>query len=187
MSLLAPGRNIVLIGLMGTGKTTVGRGVAARLGRRFVDTDAEVEREAGRSVADIFSTEGERGFRRREAEVVRRVAALRGQVIAVGGGAVVDPENVTQLHGTGDLVLLEASSSTLAARLAGGTGRPLLDGAGELLGDRLEALRSERDSAYAGAASVVVGTDGRSAEEVIEDVLAWARQSPGVLTPDELS
>ena len=186
MSLLAPGRNIVLIGLMGTGKSSVGRVVAERLRRRFVDTDAVVEAEAGRSIRDIFERDGERAFREREAAAIRRVAALRGQVIAVGGGAVVDPENVTHLRGTGDLVLLDGSPEVLAERLAGSGDRPLLDGAEESLVERLDRLRAQRDTAYTSAASAVIDTEGRDLAEVVEDVLAWARHSPGVLTPDEL-
>src|SRR5690606_37550659 len=118
MSLLTPGRNIVLIGLMGVGKSTVGRLVAQRLHRPFVDTDVEIARAAGRSIAELFAEEGERGFRAREAERIRHVAALRGQVIAVGGGAVLDPSNVTHLRATGDLVLLDADPAELARRVA---------------------------------------------------------------------
>jgi len=106
MSVLAPGRNIVLLGLMGAGKTAVGRLVAQRLARPLTDTDAMVEAQARMPIAEIFASEGERGFRRRESEVVRQASALRGQVIAVGGGAVLDPANVTHLRATGDLVWL---------------------------------------------------------------------------------
>ena len=183
MSVLSPGRNIVLIGLMGAGKTAVGRLVAERLGRPFVDTDDVVAAEAGRTVAEIFAVEGERGFRAREAEAVRHVAALRGQVVAVGGGAVLDPDNVTHLRATGDLVLLDAPAETLAERIDDPSSRPLLHGADPV--DRLAELRRSRDAAYAAAGTHTVFTEGLDIDEVAAAVLAWARQTPGVLSRDE--
>lgn len=184
MSLLSPGRNLVLIGLMGAGKTTVGRLLAERLQRSFVDTDAVVEAEAQVTVAQIFAADGERDFRRREAAAVRHVAALRGQVIAVGGGAVLDPGNVTQLRATGDLVLLDADPSTLAVRVETGDRRPLLDDGDAT--ERLAQLRDARAAAYAGAAKHVVDTSGRTPDEVVALILDWARRQSGLLSPDEL-
>lgn len=183
-SVLAPGRNLVLIGMMGAGKTVVGRLVAARLGRPFVDTDALVEAEARKPIPEVFAGEGERGFRDREAAVIRRVSALRGQVVAVGGGAVVDPANVTSLRATGDLVLLDAPPEILAGRVAGGDGRPLIAGAADLA-VRLAEVRTQRDGAYRRAAAHTVDTTGRTTQEVAAAVLAWARAQPGLLTRDE--
>lgn len=183
-NVLGPGRNLVLIGMMGAGKTVVGRLVAVCLDRPFVDTDALVETEAGKSITEIFACEGERSFRAREAAAIHRASALRGQVIAVGGGAVVDPANVTLLRATGDLVLLDAPSEVLAQRVAGGDGRPLLAGAEELA-TRLAEVRARREGAYRGAAAATVFTNGQSPEEVAAVVLAWARARPGLLTPDE--
>lgn len=195
MSVLTPGRNIVLIGLMGSGKTTVGRMVADALGRPFVDTDQVIEAEEGRTVATIFEAGGERGFRSIESGAVRRVSALRGQVIAVGGGAILDPANVTSLRGTGDLVWLDAPTSALALHLAaeGEQGRrPLLvGGAGvggtgvEDLTATLDRLRRDRHEAYARAASHVIHTQGRPAEVLADQVLAWARSQPGLLAREE--
>lgn len=186
MSLLSPGRNIVLIGLMGAGKTTVGGLVAAALGRPFVDTDFAVEVRAGIAVAAVFAAEGERGFRAREAEEIRRVAATRGQVVAVGGGAVLDPANVTQLRSTGDLLLLDAQAETLAGRIAddpAGPERPLLQDLDPAR--RLAELRALRDAAYRSAAAHAVDTTGLTPEEVAARVLDWARAVPGLLTRDE--
>ena len=185
MSLLSPGRNLVLIGLMGAGKTTVGRLVADRLQRLFVDTDEAVEREADATVADLFAAEGERGFRRREAAAIRHVAALRGQVIAVGGGAVLDPSNVTHLRATGDLVLLDAEPEVLAARVQDGSGRPLLAD-GDAFATLLE-LHSARATAYEAAAAHVVDTSHADPQEVVERVVAWARAQPGLLSADEMA
>ncbi len=188
MSVLSPGRNIVLIGLMGTGKTSVGRILAERLGRYFVDIDAMVEVEAGMSIAELFASAGERAFRRLEAEAVRHASALRGQVVAAGGGAVLDPGNVTHLRATGELVLLEADPQTLARRLADqqGEARPLLEGAPDPAA-RLAQLQASRDAAYRACAAHTVDTTGRSPEEIAEAVLQWARHRPGLLTREELS
>jgi shikimate kinase len=185
MSLLTPGRNLVLIGLMGSGKTTVGRLIAGRLGRPFVDTDDLVERDAHRSVAQIFADDGERGFRQLESAAVRRVAALRGQVVAVGGGAVLDPGNVTQLRSTGDLVLLDADPATLADRVGDTATRPLLSDAEDST-EELARLRDRRAAAYANAAGHAIDTTGRTPEEIADAVLDWARGQHGLLSRDEV-
>lgn len=188
MSLLAPGRNIVLVGLMGAGKSTVGRLLAERLQRHFVDTDAEVEAAAGASIAEVFARLGQRRFRALESERVRHAAALRGQVIAVGGGALLDPGNVTQLRGTGDLILLDAEPAELAARVLAedkAASRPLLAGSDdpEVV---LAALRLRREEVYEAAASHVIDTTGRTPAEVADEVLAWACLVPGLLTSEEV-
>lgn len=185
MSVIAPGRNIVLIGLMGVGKTTVGRLLAEVLGRPFADTDAVVEQEAGSTVAEIFAGQGERRFRELEGAAVRKVAALRGQVIAVGGGAVLDPANVTQLRSTGDLVLLDGDPQTLSQRVADTASRPLLTGDTDTVA-RLATLRATRAAAYSAAAAHVVDTSQRRPEEVADAVLVWAAAQPGLLSRDEL-
>jgi shikimate kinase len=191
VSLLTPGRNLVLVGLMGTGKSTVGRLVAERLDRPFVDTDAALEAGTHRSIAELFAELGERRFRALEGEQVRHAAALRGQVVAVGGGAVLDPGNVTQLRGTGDLVLLDGDPAELAARLTAEVAdpaavRPLLRGPADPA-TVLAELRARRDEAYLAAASHIVDTTGHTPEEVAEEVLRWARAVPGLLTPAELA
>jgi shikimate kinase len=188
MSVLAPGRNIVLVGIMAVGKSTVGRLLADRLQRPFVDTDELVARRAGSSIAELFARFGERRFRALEAEQIRHAAALRGQVLAVGGGALLDPGNVTQLRGTGDLVMLDADPTELAARVAAedeGVSRPLLAGARDPE-EVLAELRLRRDATYVAAASHVIDTTGRTPEEVAERVLEWALEVPGLLTRDEV-
>ena len=184
MSLLTPGRNIVLIGLMGAGKTTVGRLIAERLGRPFVDTDDVVEHTAKRSIDEIFAADGERAFRDLEAAAVRSVAALRGQVIAVGGGAVLDHGNVTQLRSTGDLVLLDADPTTLAARIGDTSTRPLLAGGDS--GEALARLRDARAAAYADAAGHAIDTTDRTPDEIAAAVVEWARLQHGLLSRDEV-
>ena len=186
MSVLAPGRNLVLIGMMGSGKSTVGRRLAARLGRPFVDTDRLVEKDAGRAVAEVFAEEGERGFRAREAAAVRAVAALRGQVVSVGGGAVLDPQNVTQLRSTGDLVWLAADPRELARRIVEGRGprRPIIDASEDPVATVAE-LAASREGAYREAATHIVRTDGLGLEQVVDAVATWARSRAGLLAREE--
>jgi shikimate kinase len=170
--------------MMGSGKTVTGQLLAVRLQRPFVDTDALVEAEAGTTITDLFAVQGERAFRAREAEAIRWVSALRGQVIAVGGGAVLDPANVTALRATGDLVLLHAEPAELAKRLTTCDNRPLLKDSDDLVA-RLVQIHSRRESAYRRAAAYAVDTTRRTPEEVVSAVLAWARTQPGLLTRDE--
>ncbi|MPZ73599.1 MAG: shikimate kinase [Nitriliruptorales bacterium] len=185
MSLLTPGRNIVLAGLMATGKSTVGRLIAERLGRPFADTDELIEKRTGSSVADYFDQHGERAFREAEAEQIRRVAALRGQVVAVGGGAVLAPTNVTQLRATGDIVLLDADPAALAERVGDARSRPLLAGDAPPA-QRLAELRDARTSEYSRAAAFTIDTTDRTPDEIADAVLEWARTQSGLLARDEL-
>lgn len=159
-----------LVGMMGAGKSTVGRELARRLGRRFVDSDDEIERAAGASVAEIFAGEGEASFRRREREAVR---ALRGSgaVVALGGGAMAQPALRRMLAGCGVVVYLRAAPETLLARVGDAEARPLLAGLGpsERL-ERVRALLAERAAAYA-EAGLSVDTDGLEPAEVAERIL----------------
>ncbi|HXX48710.1 MAG TPA: shikimate kinase [Myxococcota bacterium] len=163
-------RCVLLSGLMGAGKSRVGRALASRLGWDFVDTDETVERSTGMKIAQIFEREGEAGFRAREREALRALPTHRC-VVALGGGAVVAAENRALLREKGTLVWLDAEPETLAERLGEARERPLLaqlDRAGRI--ERLAALRAERQSAYA-QAPIRVATDGRGVGEVAELVL----------------
>jgi shikimate kinase len=163
-------RHLVLVGLMGAGKTTVGKVCAERLGRGFVDTDDLVEAGAGVAVADVFAAEGESGFRAREAAAVAdAVASPEPLVIACGGGAVLDPANRRALRNAGVVVWLRASPDELGARVGEGSGRPLLAGGRSVA--TLERLAALRAGAYEEAAHVAVDTDGRTVDEVADTVL----------------
>ncbi|MEE8601175.1 shikimate kinase [Euzebya tangerina] len=189
MSVNSPGRNIVLIGMMGSGKTTVGRHVAKALGRPFVDTDDVVEGELGKPISQIFDDQGERVFRAAETEAVRRVAAIHGQVVAVGGGAVLDPVNVTHLSSTGDLVWLDAPVHVLMANLTSKgevEARPLLATTGpDRMHARLAAMREERLEAYHRAATAALATDDRAPEVLADEIIRWAAGQPGLLAREE--
>lgn len=160
-----------LVGMMGAGKSAVGERLAARLGREFVDSDAVVEREAGATVAELFSREGEAGFRARERAVVERLAGRR-VVVSLGGGAIAQPGMAARLLGCGTVVYLRARPETLVARVGDAGARPLLrglDAAGRLA--RLRALLAEREAHYA-RAQVVVDTDALDEDGVVEAVAA---------------
>ncbi|HWH31728.1 MAG TPA: shikimate kinase [Egibacteraceae bacterium] len=180
-------RNIVLGGLMGTGKTTLARRLAVRLGRQWLDTDALVAQRAGCSIAQLFARRGEEAFRELEREVVAEAAELRRHIVSLGGGVLLDGGNVELLRAGGVVVLLVGDVAVLAERVtrAGVARRPLLAGETDVHG-RLERLAGERRVAFEAAADHVEDTtDGRSADAIAASIVAWAATRPDVLTPGE--
>lgn len=154
-------RNIVLIGFMGTGKSTVGRRLARSLRRQFIDTDREVERRSGMSVADLFALGGEAAFRDIEADVVRDLAQRRGAVIATGGGTLLRPGSRATL-GDSIIVALTATPEAILNRTRRHP-RPLLSGADPLA--RIRVLLAEREAVYADA-DLTIDTSALSTDEV---------------------
>lgn len=170
-----PMRNIVLTGFMGTGKTTVGRALAARLGLAFVDTDEEIEKITGKTVSYIINRHGMIRFRSEEALVIKRLSARKGLVIATGGGAVLDPDNVASLKKNGVVVLLRCSPEVVHRRVRSGRSRPLLARA-EDLAQRIRDLMAEREGAYSGAADLEVFLGDESREEAAGKIIALLRE-----------
>jgi shikimate kinase len=166
-------RPVVLVGMMASGKSTVGRALAERMGWDFVDSDAQVEARTGRTVAEIWREDGEPAFRRLESEALAAALAAareRPAVVAAAGGVVLDPDNRRMLREGGRVVWLRARPETLAARLGPDPGhRPLLD---RDPAATLARLAAEREGLYAEVASSVVDIDGLAAGEVVERVLA---------------
>jgi shikimate kinase len=150
--------NIVLVGFMGTGKTAVGRALAARLGRTFVDTDRWIAEDAGLPIPRIFAEQGEVAFREREAAAIVRAAALSHAVIATGGGALGRSENVERLRATGILVCLTARPEVILARTRPWTDRPMLAGAADPAA-RVAELLAARETLYAQADFAVDTSD----------------------------
>ena len=165
-----PGRNVVLVGPMGSGKSHVGRLLAARLGLAFVDVDARVEADAGMPIPAIFAGEGEVGFRERECAALAAVLALDGQVVATGGGAVLSAANRAAMRDAGRVVYLHVEAAEQLRRLAGDTGRPLL--AVPDRAQRLARLQAQREPLYREVADLVVETSLRAPEAIAEALAA---------------
>jgi shikimate kinase len=162
--------HVVLIGMMGSGKTSVGRRVAEALDRPLVDTDALIEARTGRTVREIFEAEGEAAFRREEVDAVEAAASWpEPAVIAAAGGVILDPVSCEHLVRSGTVVWLQASVETLVERVRSGNHRPLLGDDPEPVLRRLLAERRER---YEALADAVVVVDDLSTEQVAECVLA---------------
>ena len=158
--------NVVLVGFMGSGKSTVGRMLAERTNRSFVDLDDDIASDAGRSISEIFADEGEVGFRQREAHSLRRALNKRDIVVAAGGGAPLPDENWRQMREGNCVVSLMAEPAELARRLNGSSGRPLLQ---PDVPSAIATLLPKRIGRY-GAADLVIGTDGRKPIDIAHDI-----------------
>jgi len=163
-------RSIVLVGMMGAGKSSIGRRLAGRLGIPFVDADVEIEQAAGMSIADIFEAHGEPAFRAGEARVIARLLEQGPQVLATGGGAFMNPQTRTKIRDKGISVWLKADIDVLTRRLRRRSDRPLLKTADPVA--TLTNLLAERDPVYGEADLTVISRD--VSHEVIVDEIATA-------------
>ncbi len=166
------GRSLVLVGLMGSGKTTIGRRLAARLGWPFVDADAEIEVAAKMSVAEIFARFGEAHFRDGERRVIRRLMQGKRKVIATGGGAFVDDGTRALVLDKATVVWLDAALETLVSRVSKRNHRPLL--VGKDPETVLSELMAVRNPLYAEAPIHILSTNGPH-EETVDRILATLR------------
>lgn len=160
--------NVFLVGLMGAGKTTVGRVLARHLRKTFVDADHELEARTGVAIPVIFELEGEPGFRAREAALIRELVKRRDIVLATGGGAVLRPENREALVSHGIVIYLNASVDDLWARTRHDKNRPLLQTADPRA--RLQALFQERDPLYREIADIIVTSGHHSVHQVVREI-----------------
>lgn len=165
--------NIALVGLMGAGKTTIGRLLARAFDRQFVDSDHEIEARTGVKVPVIFEIEGEQGFREREAQIIAELTQRDGIVIATGGGAVLNPDSRRALHGTGVVIYLHAQPADLWQRTRHDQNRPLLRAANPQA--RLTELYVLRDPLYRETAHVVVETGRQSPRLLAGNIEAQLR------------
>lgn len=163
-----PTGNVFLVGMMASGKTTIGRKLAALVGFDFQDTDQLVEQRAGADISWIFHMEGEDGFRDREQVAIEQATAQTGVVLATGGGAVLRESNRRRLRERGTVVYLEAAADVIIERARRDRRRPLLE-TGDLP-KRVEALLRERAPLYAAVAHVTVTTDRRPARLIAQQV-----------------
>ncbi len=166
--------NLFLIGYRATGKSTVAQALAARLGMPAIDADVEIERRAGRTIAEIFTHDGEQAFRDWETRVVNDLAAREGVVVALGGGAVLREENRRALAGRGKTIWLQASPATIRARLVRdpktAANRPGLTARG--LVEEVEQVLSERTPIYAACADCTVEVDTGSPDAIAQTIIA---------------
>ncbi|OGQ83390.1 MAG: hypothetical protein A3F90_02100 [Deltaproteobacteria bacterium RIFCSPLOWO2_12_FULL_60_19] len=169
-------RNIALTGFMAVGKSVVGRKLARRLGWRLVDVDRAIEEEQGMKVQEIFEREGEAYFRKLEKRKLGEMLSEENRVIATGGGAVLDDENLSLLKRQSLLVCLTASPETLLRRSGSGKERPLLQGDDKRR--RIEELLSRRKERYA-QAHLCIDTEARTVDQVVEEIIAALRNAKG--------
>ena len=161
--------NVILIGFMGCGKSTVGRKLAGAFGYEFLDTDDLIEAQQGKKISDIFAEEGEEAFRQMETDLIKQLKEeAKKKVIATGGGMPMREENRKLLREVGTVVFLEAKIETILERLQNDTTRPLA--AGDDREKRLRPLYEKRSPIYKEAAEVVVDTEGKSFYGIIQEL-----------------
>ena len=166
-------RNVVLVGPMGAGKSTIGRLVAEELGYRFLDCDNLIEERSGASISWIFDVEGEAGFRARETALIRDLVSESGVVLATGGGAVLSPENRRMLASIGTVVYLDTPVREQLARTRRDRKRPLLQN-----GNREQILKdlfAHRDPLYREIADIVIRTERKGSRGVVQEILSHVR------------
>ena len=162
--------NIFFVGLMGAGKTTIGKLLAKKLKKTFYDTDHEIEKKLGVKVSVIFELEGEEGFRKRETQMIDELTSKKDIILATGGGAVLSEENRRLLKERGKVIYLNAKPQHLAKRMAFDKDRPLLQ-QGNIL-DTLNNLYQERHPLYLGVSSFVVDTGQQKTQTIINKIEA---------------
>ena len=162
--------NIVLVGYRGTGKSTVGRLLASRLGRELVSTDAEIIKRAQRSIPEIVAQKGWEHFRDLESDICREFASRDQLVIDTGGGAILRVQNVEALKKNGTVFWLTASVETIAKRIGSNNQRPSLTGTKSFVDEIQDVLR-ERTPKYQAAADHSIATDNRSVNQLVETIL----------------
>lgn len=160
-----PSGNVFLVGMMGAGKTTVGKLLAKQLDKTFIDCDEELQQRTGVTVSHIFDVEGEAGFRKRESALILELVEMDNIVLATGGGAVLAPANREALARNGVVVYLKGSVHDLWHRTRHDKGRPLLQTADPL--GRLKELFRQRDPLYAEVADIIVQSGKQSAQHLV--------------------
>lgn len=164
--------SVILTGFMGTGKTTIGRQLAQRLGKQLIDTDQQIEQLEGRSIASIFATNGEAYFRALERRVVAQAVQMDA-VVATGGGAIADPANLECMRAAGPIICLTADVDVILERTGTDTSRPLLGDTERRV--RVSELLRQRAAAYA-QADVTIDTSHRTIEAILDDILAFLQR-----------
>lgn len=161
--------NIILIGPMGSGKSSVGKQLAEKLHRSFFDSDIEIEKSTGVKIPLIFELEGENGFRKRETQTLKKLVRKKQIILATGGGAIIREYNRQLLQNNGIIVYLLTSIDTILERTKWDQNRPLLQTENPRL--KLESLMKSRAPLYENLAQLTVATDNRTLQEVVESII----------------
>ncbi len=162
--------NIILTGFMGCGKTSVGIRLSYTLRRTLIDTDKWIEKKQGKTVSEIFASEGEEAFRRMESECIRElIGTAEGQIISTGGGLPVRKENRKLLKKLGTVYYLEVTPECVFERLKGDTTRPLLQG--ENPREKIRELLEAREAFYQEGADVIIEVSAKSFEDIITEIV----------------
>lgn len=161
--------NIALIGFMGTGKTTVGKSLAKKLGKKFIEVDELITKRAGRSIPRIFTEDGETKFRELEMELTKEVGEMENAVISCGGGLVLNKINIDRLKKNSIVILLEAPHEIILKRISNDNGRPLLNTPDQL--KEIKNLLEAREPFYKSAADVVIDTTDLNVVEVVNEII----------------
>jgi len=163
-------KHIILMGFMGSGKSSMGLKLSYKLRKAFLDTDKLIEKKEGMSISDIFATYGEAYFRKKETEVLESLKWESAErIISLGGGTPLREENRKLLKELGTVVYLKVSADTVYERLQGDNTRPLLQGDNPK--QKIEDLLAKRSDIYEGVADVIICGDGKSFEEVLEEIM----------------
>lgn len=171
--------NVALVGFMGAGKTAVGKALARRLGKHYIETDALVEEKAGKTIRDIFEQDGESAFRQLEIDAIENLAGIRDAVVACGGGVVLNWINVDRLKDHAAIVYLKATPDVLLQRTASDAGvRPLLQAHDRR--ERVSQLLARRRPLYERAADIAVDTSGLTVAGVVHTIVQELGSSAGV-------
>jgi shikimate kinase len=160
--------NIFFVGLMGAGKTTIGKLLAKHLGKNFYDTDHEIEKRTGVKVSTIFELEGEAGFRKRETAVIQELSQLRNIIMATGGGAILAEENRELLKNHGTVIYLRANVNELWHRMRNDKHRPLLQNVD--IRAKLEQLYAERNPLYTRTANMIFDTGNQPVASILNQI-----------------
>jgi shikimate kinase len=161
--------NIILIGPMGAGKTTIGRQLAKKLSKQFYDSDHEIEQKTGADIPLIFELEGEEGFRKRESQVLSELVSRQNVVLSTGGGAVLDPQNRKAFTENGIIIYLKSTAEKLFSRIADDKRRPLLQSDDRL--NKIKTILDEREPIYLELADEVIDTQDLGIKQITQKII----------------
>lgn len=163
-------QNVILIGFMGSGKSTIGRILAQKLKFQWLDMDIEIEKGEQKTIQEIFDEKGEAYFRDLETDYLKQLTQQNNKVISTGGGIVLKEENIALLKEIGTVVFLHADSAQIIENLKDDTKRPLLKG--DNVEEKIMRLLDERESNYLSAANIIIQTTGKSMDHVVEEIIS---------------